>query len=160
MLFVLALALPVLVGAVAFNANGAGDVSERIIAMEKAALERWGNGDPSGYIELYAPEVTYFDPSREERMDGLEALREYYAPIVGKVSVDRFEMLKPKVQIHGDTAVLTFNLVSYVGETREVRWNSTEVYCLIEGEWKIIHSHWSFTKPELKGANPEQADAG
>jgi hypothetical protein len=30
------------------------------------------------------------------------------------------------------------------------RWNSTEVYRRIDGKWRIVHSHWSFTKPEVK----------
>jgi hypothetical protein len=31
------------------------------------------------------------------------------------------------------------------------RWNSTEVYSRINGQWKIIHSHWLYTMPQLKG---------
>jgi hypothetical protein len=30
-----------------------------LLALERAALDRWGNGDPS---ELYATDITYFDP--------------------------------------------------------------------------------------------------
>ena len=46
-----------------------------VIAMERAALDRWGKGDPGGYLEIMAPEVTYFDPIQEKRIDGLDALR-------------------------------------------------------------------------------------
>jgi hypothetical protein len=54
---------------------------------------------------------------------------------------------------------LTFNLVNYgklaAGEeTVLARWNSTEVYSRIEGKWRIIHSHWSYIKPQLKSAGP------
>jgi hypothetical protein len=63
-------------------------------------------------------------------------------------------MINPKVQIHSDTAVLTFNLIDFVptseGSITEVHWNSTEVYSQINGEWKIIHTHWSHTKPKLQ----------
>ena len=56
-------------------------------------------------------------------------------------------MINPKVQIHGNTAVLTFNLIDYEGTSggtiQQNYWNSTEVYSLIKGEWQIIHSHWS-----------------
>ena len=56
---------------------------------------------------------------------------------------------------HGDVALRTFNLVSYGTppggpEVVVARWNSTEIYSRIGGKWKIIHSHWSTTKPELK----------
>ena len=52
------------------------------------------------------------------------------------------------------SAVLSFNLTSHTrnpdGTPRTVRWNSTEVYRRIAGKWKIVHNHWSFTRPELK----------
>jgi ketosteroid isomerase-like protein len=64
----------------------------------------------------------------------------------GKVKMDRFEMLNPVVQLSDTMAVLTYNLQSYSGET-VFKENCTEVYRLEgEGEWKIIHSHWSITK--------------
>jgi hypothetical protein len=30
------------------------DISETFIALEKGALEKWNQGDPSGYLELSA----------------------------------------------------------------------------------------------------------
>src|SRR4051812_18025147 len=50
--------------------------ADAIIAMERAALERWGKGDPQGYVEIMAPEITYFDPVHEKRVDGLTAMKE------------------------------------------------------------------------------------
>ena len=35
------------------------------------------------------------------------------------------------------------------------RWNSSEMYGLVDGTWRIVHSHWSFIKPELKQAVTE-----
>jgi len=37
-------------------------VGAEIIAMEKAALKRWGRGVPDGFLEICAPDVVYFDP--------------------------------------------------------------------------------------------------
>jgi hypothetical protein len=36
------------------------------------------------------------------------------------------------------------------------RWNSTEVYARVDTRWQIIHSHWSFVKPELKQSISEE----
>lgn len=135
--------------------NSAQAAPPDVVAMERAALDRWGKGDPQGYLEIMANEVTYFDPTQEKRMDGLEAMRKMLAPITGKVKVSRFDMIGPKVQHHGDAALLTFNLVSYVaqpdGKERAVaRWNSSELYARVDGQWRIVHSHWSYIKPELK----------
>ena len=128
------------------------NVAQKIIAMEKAALDRWGRGDPWGYTEISAEDVTYFDTSTERRMDGLEALKKYYKTLEGKIHIDRYEMINPKVQIHGNTAVLTFNLIDFVpqedGSLNKDTWSSTEVYTRIDGEWKIVHTHWSRPKSE------------
>ena len=127
---------------------------ETIIALERAALDRWGKGDPGGYLSIYDAEITYFDPARETRADGLPAMEAYYAPVAGKIKVDRYEMIAPKVQRRGDVAVLSYQLVSHgtsaSGNAYVLRWNSTKVYARSGNDWKLLHDHWSYTKPELK----------
>ncbi len=124
------------------------DISETIIALEKGALEKWNHGDPSGYLDLSADDVTYFDPSLEKRLDGLDSLKKYYEPVKGQINVSRYEMLNPKVTATNNMAVLTFNLHSYI-DNKVSEWNCTEVYRLeSDGQWKIVHTHWSsFIKP-------------
>jgi ketosteroid isomerase-like protein len=123
-----------------------------IIAMERAALDRWGVGDPTGYLKVMAPDVTYFDPVQERRLDGLRAITALLESWTGKIRVDRYDMVSPIVQQHTDVAVLTFNLVSYRGRadaTEHViaHWNATEVYARVNAGWRIVHSHWSFFSP-------------
>ncbi len=119
---------------------------DEILALETAALERWGKGDPSGFLEISGPEVTYFDPFLEQRINGLPALARYYEGIRGKVAVDAFEFIAPRLEAVGDMAVLSFNLASRSGNDR-YRWNCTEVYRRISGAWRIVQSHWSIVKP-------------
>jgi hypothetical protein len=120
-------------------------ISEKIIALEKAALDRWSKGDPSGFLEISAEEVCYFDPFVEKRIDGKKALAELYESLQGKVLIDRYELINPKVQLLEGAAVLTFNYVSFSGK-QESRWNCTEVYKHINDKWQIIQTHWSITK--------------
>jgi len=127
-----------------------------IIALERAALDRWGAGDPQGFLDTYAPEITYFDIGTEHRLDGHAAMSAYYRPLVGKIKIPRYEMIDPKVQRHGDVAVLTYNLRSEAlqpdGKQVAVRWNSTSVYARSSSKWQMIHSHWSLTAaPCLRG---------
>jgi len=125
-------------------------ITEKIIALEKEALEAWHNGNPSPYLDLYSKDFTYFDPAHERRLDGWDRIKELYESMRGKVKMDKFEMINPVVQQAGMMAVLTYNLHSYSGETLWKE-NCTEVYRLEEyNGWKIIHSHWSFTKPTIK----------
>jgi uncharacterized protein (TIGR02246 family) len=138
-----------------FVASGKTDdySPDKIIALEKAALDRWGKGDPQGYLEIMDDDLTYFDPLQEKRLDGLGAMKEFIKPFTGKIKVDRFDMINPKVQRDGNMAVLTFNLLDHGATLDGVDqgtpcWNSTEVYRRIDGRWKIVHSHWSYAKAD------------
>ena len=124
---------------------------EDIIALERSALDRYAKADPQRYLELYAADITYFDPAIKKRIDGIEGMNALLVPLTGTFNVPRYELIDPKVQRSGDIAVLTFRLINYDAANKPTsRWNSTEVYCLRDGRWRIIHSHWSFTTPELK----------
>lgn len=132
---------------------------DEIVAAERAALDRWGKGDPGGFLELYAEEVTYFDPFQGRRIEGLEALRALFAPLAGQFSIHRYEMVNPRVQRYGDVAVLTYNLQNYARqadgtERPATRWNSTAVLRRTDGRWRTTHSHWSFAQPQRP--NPPQ----
>lgn len=124
------------------------DAAEVIVGIERAALERWGRGDPDGFIDISAVEVSYFDPFTAQRLDGISALRSLYDQIRGKISIDRFEMIEPRVQIAGGVAVLTYRFESH-GSEGSMRWNTTEVYQQGPAGWKIIHTHWAFHQPKI-----------
>ena len=121
-----------------------------IIDLEKAALTKWINGDPTGFLEISAPDVVYFDPFQERRLNGIDELTKLYLPLKGQVNAEHFEIIDPVVQATDKMAVLTFNFRSQAGEKLH-KWNCTEVYRLeADGKWKIVQTHWSLTKPELK----------
>ena len=137
------------------------DVAEHIISLERSALDRWIQADPDGYLSLYAKDATYFDPFRDKRVDGLDELNARMAAMRGitlPFTEPRYEMLGPRVHVDGNIAVLSFNLVNYgkpsgsAQETVLARWNATQVYRRLNGEWRIVHTHWSFTRPQLTGA--------
>lgn len=135
-----------------------------IIALERHALDRWGNGDPGGFTDLYAPTITYFDPATPARIEGRQAMVDYYRPYVGQIFISRYEILNPEVVVDGNLALLTYNLVNFDhddqgNEVVGTQWNSTTVYRRVGGAWKAIHSHWSFTRhPALVNATPDVAD--
>lgn len=137
------------------------DVADHIISLERSALDRWIRADPDGYLSLYAKDATYFDPFRDKRVDGLDELNALTAPMRGvelPFTEPRYDMINPKVDVEGNTAVLSFNLVNYgkpsgsAEETVLARWNATQVYHRQNGTWRIIHTHWSFTQSQPTGA--------
>ncbi len=120
-------------------------IADELLKLERAALDRWGKGDPDGYLEISAPQATYFDPFVPRRLHGLPAIQAWLEQVRGKIKIDRDEIIEPLVQVIGDAAVLSFQFVSH-GSEGAMHWNCSEVYQRLDGAWKIIHTHWSFTK--------------
>jgi hypothetical protein len=137
---------------------------QEIIALERAALDRWGKGDPGGFLELYDADVTYYDPGTSARIDGHRAMTEYYAPFTGKIAIRRYEMIDPHVAATSEMAVLTYRLNNFLddgsgGESLGPQWNSTVVFRRTGDSWKSIHSHWSYTRhPAFQNQTPEDTE--
>jgi hypothetical protein len=125
----------------------AQNAEELIIAKERKALDRWKTGDTFGFVEIADEGITYFDPIIEHRINGVKEYRDYFSSFNGTFSFAGYELLKPQVQLYGDTGVLTFNFAGYFTDGKKDNWNATEVYHLVKDEWKLISSHWSRTKP-------------
>ncbi|MDH3456967.1 MAG: nuclear transport factor 2 family protein [Gemmatimonadota bacterium] len=121
---------------------------QAILAQERRALDRWAAGNPLGYMDIDADDVTYFDDiGAHSRVDGIAALRDYFASLEGKIPPHRYELVDPKVQIYGDTGILTlrYEPSSTDGEPMPP-WKATSVYRQTAGEWRIVHAHWSMVK--------------
>ena len=121
---------------------------EIIISKEKAILNRWKTGDTLGFADAAAEEITYFDPGLEKRCTGKKEFYDWISSFNGSFSFPEYELLDPQVQMHGDVGILTFNFIGLMQGGSKECWNTSEVYKLIEGDWKLISSHWSPTKPK------------
>ena len=127
-------------------------ITATILSLERDALDRWNKGDVEGSLEIYADDVTYFDPITAERIDGRSAVADYFRRFwAGKVRILRSEIVNPQVVTDGHVAALSYNLVNYIhaadgSEAEGTRWNSTQVYRRTGDQWRVVHVHWSFTK--------------
>jgi hypothetical protein len=128
-------------------------VLKEIMRLEAAAMERWRRGDPWGFTDISANEVTYFDSGTPRRLDGLKALKQEYGKRVGKIHFDVMEFIGPKIQLHGNTAILFYRFFdTFLNPDGSIQrrnpWNCTEVYTKKGGKWEIVHTHWSLIKGE------------
>jgi uncharacterized protein (TIGR02246 family) len=127
-------------------------VAEAIVALERSAIERWNRGDVDGCLEIYADDVSYFDPVTEKRLDGRQAVERYFRAVYeGNIDIARFEFVEPQVIVGGDMAVLTYNLANFMkdsdgAEKAGSQWNSTQVYRRLGADWRVVHVHWGFTR--------------
>ncbi|MFZ6776321.1 YybH family protein [Undibacterium sp. Ji83W] len=129
-------------------------ITKIILSLELGINERWNKGDVNGALEMYSEDVTYFDPLTEMRLEGSKAVGAYFRQFFeGKLNILRNEFPNPQVIVSdgGDLAVLHYNLINIVsdgqgGEKQGTLWNSTQVYRLIDGQWRVVHVNWSFTR--------------
>ena len=128
-------------------------ISADILASELAINERWNKGDVDGALEAYTEDVTYFDPMTERRLEGRTAVEAYFRALFeGRLNILRNDLPNPQVIVSdgGDLAVATYNLLNFIpdgngGEKPGAIWNSTQVYRLVDGKWRVAHVNWSFT---------------
>ena len=134
--------------------KGEKAIMDKILKLEDSAMEEWRKGNPMRWVEISADGIIYIDPALTAPIVGKEAYFQYLEPLKGKIFYDASEYVKPLVALYGDTAVLTYNYHSLSkgpeGQRQRTSfWNTTEIYRLIDGEWKIIHTHWSYIQHHL-----------
>jgi len=124
--------------------DGGGSVDrllDELVALERSALDRWIRLDPQGYFDLQAPEVTYFDPFTERRVDGLDAMQLRLAPM---------KKMKPPSTVRHDRSQGSASWRGSDIQPGQLRKTIPPRSIVgLAGMWKIIHSHWSYIQPEL-----------
>ena len=124
-------------------------VEQAIFAEERRALDRWAAGDPMGFAEIAAEDITYYDDiAAQTRLDGLEEFRGYLTSLVGEISSHTYEILDPRVQVFGDIAISTLQYQPSIGGEPGPLWKATDVYRLTNGEGRLVHAHWSLVKKQ------------
>lgn len=123
-------------------------LAEKLIGMEKDALELWFNGDSTGYRDLWSKRsLTYFDAVCENRIDKYEVLaKQVREKIDGKLKANSYEVRNERVQIGKDMAVLTYQLYAKTNLVN-IDYNCIEVFQQEENGWHVIHSTWSTIRP-------------
>lgn len=118
-----------------------------IVGLEKAALDKWFKGDTSGYRALWSKKnFTYFDGAFPTRVDEYATISQFLDGIEGKLFADSYDFVSPRIQFNGDIAILTYQLFSDTSLI-DMKYNVIEIFEKEEGEWKVIHSTWSFIRP-------------
>ena len=127
---------------------GQSDTEETILALERRAMDRWARGDPLGYLDIDAEDVTYFDDiGANSRINGIDAMRTYFTSLQGKIPPHRYELVDPDVQVYGDVGILTLRYNAFAADGQPLaHWKATSVYHRRGKEWRIVHAHWSKVK--------------
>lgn len=121
------------------------NAGEAILALERETLDSYSSGDIQGYTSATADDVTYFDfIAAHDRIDGIQALRDYLLTFEEGFPVHTYDIVDPKVQVYGDVGILTLQYypTRLDGEAMPPS-KATIVYHWSDGTWQKVHIHWS-----------------
>lgn len=151
------LSMFVLLGGLVFSGGqseiSGDDALDDLLALELGTYEPYyGDSDPTEYAALFADEATYFDPWVDAYHEDA-AITESLMAWKGRIPNLEYELLNPRVDLYGDTAVLVFNLECSDPESGQtvVLWRGTTVFTRAGGSWEKVHAHWSTTPPPPEG---------
>jgi ketosteroid isomerase-like protein len=122
-------------------------IATQIIAREKASAEAWQKKDKAFFMDFYTDDATYFGPMSPY----LESNpKENFLPKLDKMfemfKMEEFQMYNPRVQVYGDTAILTYNsfvMANFAGQPMNYTGKMTVIYVKQNGIWKVAHGHES-----------------
>ena len=124
------------------------DVADEIISITKAQWAAEMKKDSSTAMKNIASDYTEFNFTYPARLDGKELnqrLAEAQVAASGDLIVA--EMANEKVQVYGDTAILTYNFIGAVkekdGTVEPLRAKSTRVYIKENNRWMLVHANFA-----------------
>jgi uncharacterized protein (TIGR02246 family) len=147
LLFAVAWGLAAATGHAAPDAQRNEEVARAVIAREKASVEAWQRKDKAFFADLLADDATFFgalNPYLEtDPKENFLPKFEQYAEMFKTLD---FQMYNPRVQVYGDTAILTYNSASTVnlgGRVMNYTGKVTSVYVRQGDKWRVVHAHES-----------------
>lgn len=120
-----------------------------ILAITEQMLQAMYTADPDVHRKHCAEDMTSFEwYIAPYRIDGVD----FHLRLIeggGNGTPARLDLLTPRVQVYGDTAVICYTLLKTAlaeGEVPEFSTiNETRVFVKMEGIWKMVHLHKSPT---------------
>lgn len=127
------------------------DTAEReLIEITWRMLHSIHTGDVHTYAELSCDDLSCYEDVCVYRIDGLEfhlALIRLMAE-AKENSPARFDILHPRVQLYGDTGIVTYTRLMTFDDEGHPLWrtyNETRVFIRQNGKWKMAHFHRTTT---------------
>jgi len=120
-------------------------IASQIIARERASVEAWQRKDKAFYADFMTEDATFFSAeSPYLETDPKENFLPKFDQYAEMFKINDFQMHNPRVQVYGDTAILTYNStvsVSFGGQPINYTAKVTSVYVKQGNTWRVVHAH-------------------
>lgn len=131
----------------AFAESPQQTLAAQIIAREKAAFDAWQKKDKAFWADYLADDSTaFFSQSPYLESDPKTNFLPKFEQYTEMMKTLDFQMYNPRVQIYGDTAILTYNTsstVNFAGRTMSYTSKVSTVYAKQGNTWRVVHMHES-----------------
>jgi uncharacterized protein (TIGR02246 family) len=128
-------------------------IAAQVIAREKASVEAWQRKDKAFFADFMTDDATYFAPMNPYlQTDAKANFLPKFEQYVEQFKFLDHQMYNPRVQVYGDTAILTYNgsfTISMSGQPINYTAKMTSVYVKQGNTWRVVHGHESMN-PGLK----------
>jgi ketosteroid isomerase-like protein len=125
-------------------------VQRELIKVTWQMLNAIHTGDAGLYAAHCLPDLSCFEDVCAYRIDGVE----FHTSLIRQMAQTpdnepaRFDMLSPRVQVYGDTGIVTYTRLMTYDRSGIPLWktfNETRVFIRTDGVWKMAHFHRSPT---------------
>ena len=120
--------------------------ADEVLAITRQMLDAMYTADPEVHRRHCTEDMSSFEwYIAPYRIDGLE----FHLDLIkagGNGTPTRLDLLTPRVQVYGDTAIVNYTLLKTMaagGKAEFSRMNETRVFVRQEGVWKMAHLHKS-----------------
>ena len=118
-----------------------------ILAIEQAMSDAFNAGKIEEILKYFDNGLIEFSSTQYERLVGINALRETFHYYLKEADHLEYNLVSPIIKLLGENvAIATFYWLVVLfnsGNRREIQGRGTHVYLKKNGEWKIVHEHFS-----------------
>jgi ketosteroid isomerase-like protein len=119
-----------------------------LVEIEKQCATAFNENNISGIIQYFSDQISGFSSTEHDRFKSKEELKKTFEYYLAEADSVTYEILEPIVTEAGNVAILSFywRVTLKTGNKRvEIPGRGSHVFQKENGQWKIIHEHFSRT---------------
>lgn len=121
-----------------------------IKAKIEQAAEKWASGNPTGYAEYAANDITWVDDlGAMFPVSGKDSLKAYLENFTGQIPAHDHVLSDMAFQFYGDMAIVTYRYTGTFEGIQADPWKVSAVFKYSENDWFSVHENWSEVKKVL-----------
>jgi hypothetical protein len=113
----------------------------------ETAAEKWASGNPTGYADYAANDITWVDDlGAMFPISGKDSLKAYLESFTGQIPAHKHELSDMVFQFYEDMVIITYRYTGTFEGVPGDPWKVSSVFKYIENDWFSVHENWSEVK--------------